>query len=50
MLARRLTTILPAMILAEALATTRIHSASTLTSDRRDLPPSSRFVRPTILS
>ena len=34
MLARRLTTILPAMTLAEALETTRIHSVAGLTGDR----------------
>jgi magnesium chelatase family protein len=33
MLARRLTTILPAMTLAEALATTRIHRVAGLTGD-----------------
>jgi predicted ATPase with chaperone activity len=34
MLARRLTTILPAMTLAEAIETTRIHSVAGLTGDR----------------
>jgi hypothetical protein len=34
MLAQRLTTILPAMTLAEALETTRIHSVADLTGDR----------------
>jgi magnesium chelatase family protein len=34
MLARRLTTILPAMTLAEAIETTRIHSVAGLTDDR----------------
>ena len=34
MLARRLTTILPVMTLAEALETTRIHSVAGLTGDR----------------
>jgi magnesium chelatase family protein len=34
MLARRLTTILPAMTLAEAIATTRIHRVAGLTSAR----------------
>jgi magnesium chelatase family protein len=34
MLARRLTTILPAMTLAEAIETTRIHRVAGLTSDR----------------
>ena len=37
MLARRLTTILPAMPLAEAVETTRIHSVAGLTGDRTDL-------------
>jgi hypothetical protein len=34
MLARRLTTILPAMTLAEAIETTRIHSVAALTGER----------------
>jgi magnesium chelatase family protein len=34
MLARRLTTILPEMTLAEAIETTRIHSVAGLTGDR----------------
>jgi magnesium chelatase family protein len=34
MLARRLTTILPTMTLAEAIETTRIHSVAGLTGDR----------------
>jgi predicted ATPase with chaperone activity len=34
MLARRLTTILPAMTLAEALVATRIHRVAGLTGDR----------------
>ena len=34
MLARRLTTILPAMTLAEAIETTRFHSVAGLTGDR----------------
>jgi magnesium chelatase family protein len=34
MLARRLTTILPAMTLAEAIETTRIHRVADLTFDR----------------
>jgi predicted ATPase with chaperone activity len=34
MLARRLTTILPAMTLAEALETTRIHRLASLIGDR----------------
>jgi magnesium chelatase family protein len=37
MLARRLTTILPAMTLAEALETTRIHSVAGHTGDRTAL-------------
>ena len=37
MLARRLTTILPAMSLGEALETTRIHSVAGLTGDRTAL-------------
>jgi magnesium chelatase family protein len=37
MLARRPTTILPAMTLAEALDTTRIHSVAGLTGDRMAL-------------
>jgi magnesium chelatase family protein len=37
MLARRLTTILPAMTLAEALETTRIHCVAGLTGDRTAL-------------
>jgi predicted ATPase with chaperone activity len=37
MLARRLTTILPAMTLAEAIETTRIHSVADLTGDRTAL-------------
>jgi Magnesium chelatase, subunit ChlI len=37
MLARRLTTILPAMSLAEAIETTRIHSVAGLTGDRTAL-------------
>jgi magnesium chelatase family protein len=37
MLARRLTTILPAMTLAEAVETTRIHSVAGLTGDRTAL-------------
>jgi magnesium chelatase family protein len=36
-LARRLTTILPAMTLAEAIETTRIHSVAGLTGDRTAL-------------
>jgi magnesium chelatase family protein len=37
MLARRLTTILPAMTLAEAMETTRIHRVAGLTGDRTAL-------------
>jgi magnesium chelatase family protein len=37
MLARRLTTILPALTLAEAMETTRIHSVAGLTGDRMAL-------------
>ena len=37
MLARRLTTILPTMTLAEALETTRIHSVAGLTGERTAL-------------
>ena len=37
MLARRLTTILPAMTLAEAMETTRIHRVAGLTSERTAL-------------
>jgi predicted ATPase with chaperone activity len=37
MLARRLTTILPAMTLAEVIETTRIHSVAGLTGDRTAL-------------
>jgi magnesium chelatase family protein len=37
MLARRLTTILPAMTLAEAMETTPIHSVAGLTGDRMAL-------------
>jgi magnesium chelatase family protein len=37
MLARRLTTILPAMTLAEAIETMRIHSVAGLTGDRTAL-------------
>jgi magnesium chelatase family protein len=37
MLARRLTTILPAMTLAEAIETTQIHRVAGLTGDRTAL-------------
>ena len=43
MLARRLTTILPAMTLAEAIETTRIHSVAGLTGDRTALVTSHPF-------
>jgi magnesium chelatase family protein len=52
MLARRLTTILPAMPLAEALETTRIHSVAGLTGDRAawvTRPPLSRPASPSPL-
>jgi len=48
MLARRLTTILPAMTLAEAIETTRIHSVAGLTGDRAALVTTRPFrARPT---
>jgi magnesium chelatase family protein len=37
MLARRLTTILPAITLAEAIETTRIHRVAGLTGERTDV-------------
>jgi Magnesium chelatase, subunit ChlI len=46
MLARRLTTILPAMRLAEALETTRIHSVAGLTSGRTALVTTRPFRAP----
>ena len=46
MLARRLTTILPAMTLAEALETTRIHSVAGLTGDRTALVTTRPFLAP----
>jgi magnesium chelatase family protein len=46
MLARRLTTILPAMTLAEALETTRIHSVAGLTGDRTALVTTRPFRAP----
>jgi magnesium chelatase family protein len=46
MLARRLTTILPAMTLAEALETTRIHSVAGLTGDRTALVTTQPFRAP----
>jgi magnesium chelatase family protein len=44
MLARRLTTLLPAMTLAEAIETTRLHNVAGLTGARTTLvtPPLSR--------
>src|SRR5919198_816976 len=46
MLARRLTTILPAMTMAEAIETTRIHSAAGLTGDRTALVTTRPFRAP----
>jgi magnesium chelatase family protein len=46
MLARRLTTILPARRLAEALETTRIHSVAGLTGDRTALVTARPFRAP----
>src|SRR5262245_56477914 len=46
MLARRLTTILPAMTLGEVIETTRIHSVAGLTSDRTALVTTRRFRAP----
>jgi magnesium chelatase family protein len=46
MLARRLTTILPAVALAEALETTRIHRVADLTGDRTALVTSRPFRAP----
>jgi magnesium chelatase family protein len=46
MLARRLTTILPPMTLAEALETTRIHPAAGLTGDRTALVTTRPFRAP----
>jgi magnesium chelatase family protein len=46
MLARRLTTILPAMPLTEALATTRIHRVAGLTGDRTALVTTRPFRAP----
>jgi magnesium chelatase family protein len=46
MLARRLTTILPAMTLAEAIETTRIHSVAGLTGNRMALVTTRRFRAP----
>jgi magnesium chelatase family protein len=46
MLARRLTTILPAMTLAEAIETTRIHRVAGLTGDRTALVTTCPFRAP----
>src|SRR5215475_11844217 len=46
MLARRLTTILPAMTLAEAIETTRIHCVAGLTGDRTALVTNRPFRAP----
>jgi magnesium chelatase family protein len=46
MLARRLTTLLPAMTLAEALETTRIPRVAGLTGDRTDLVTTRPFRAP----
>ena len=46
MLARRLTTMLPAMTLAEAMETTRIHSVAGLTGDRTALVTTRPFRAP----
>jgi magnesium chelatase family protein len=46
MLARRLTTILPSMTLAEALETTRIHRVAGLTGDRTARVPTRPFRAP----
>jgi magnesium chelatase family protein len=46
MLARRLTTILPAMTLTEAIETTRIHRAAGLTGDRTALVTTRPFRAP----
>jgi magnesium chelatase family protein len=46
MLARRLTTILPAMTLAEAIETTRIHSVAGLTGNRTALVTTRPFRAP----
>ena len=46
MLARRLTTILPAMTLAEAIETTRIHRVAGLTGDRTALVTTRPFRAP----
>jgi magnesium chelatase family protein len=46
MLARRLTTILPAMTLTEAIETTRIHSVAGLTGERTTLVTTRPFRAP----
>jgi magnesium chelatase family protein len=46
MLARRLTTILPTMTIAEAIETTRIHSVAGLTGDRTALVTTRPFRAP----
>jgi magnesium chelatase family protein len=46
MLARRLTPILPAMTLVEAIETTRIHSVAGLTGDRTALVTTRSFRAP----
>jgi magnesium chelatase family protein len=46
MLARRLTTILPALTLAEAIETTRIHRVAGLTGDRTALVTTRPFRAP----
>jgi predicted ATPase with chaperone activity len=48
MLGRRLTTILPAMTLAEALETTRIHRVAGLTGDRMALVTTRPFAPATV--
>jgi magnesium chelatase family protein len=50
MLARRLTTILPAMTLAEAIETTRIHRVAGLTGDRTALVTTRPFRAPHTIS
>jgi hypothetical protein len=50
MLARRLTTILPAMTLTQAIETTRIHSVAGLTGDRTTLVTARPCRAPTIPS
>jgi Magnesium chelatase, subunit ChlI len=49
MLARRLTTILPAMTLAEAIETTRMHGGAGLTGDRTALVTTHPFRTPSPL-